>query len=215
MTLIFKLISAAVITTAIVSSNSASAVTLYSTLGGTEAGGDTLASVGPVLNDWIKTGTAATLNSATFNLSLEGSSPVGSFQVFAAKIVNGGIAQFAVLGTIQDASLTNTFAYYTINALNYALDANSFYVVGLNNTNHSSATWGSTVDQSVLNRPSVVAGTYYFNSVGGVQANAGGPYELAVEAGGSVPEPATWGLMLVGFGLVGVVVRRRGGIVAA
>lgn len=32
--------------------------------------------------------------------------------------------------------------------------------------------------------------------------------------GGAVPEPATWALMIAGFGLVGVAARRRGGLVA-
>jgi len=45
----------------------------------------------------------------------------------------------------------------------------------------------------------------------------GGPSNLALDAisvsgpsvGGSVPEPATWGLMLLGFGLMGATVRAR------
>ncbi|QXQ08678.1 PEPxxWA-CTERM sorting domain-containing protein [Sphingosinicellaceae bacterium] len=31
----------------------------------------------------------------------------------------------------------------------------------------------------------------------------------------AVPEPATWGLMLVGFGAVGITARRRSNVVAA
>jgi len=30
-----------------------------------------------------------------------------------------------------------------------------------------------------------------------------------------VPEPATWGLMIVGFGMIGVVARRRKAVVTA
>lgn len=37
---------------------------------------------------------------------------------------------------------------------------------------------------------------------------------LATSAAGAVPEPAAWGLMLVGFGLVGGVLRRRGAVAA-
>ncbi len=48
-------------------------------------------------------------------------------------------------------------------------------------------------------------------------AGGGGPSNLALDAvsvsgpqaGGSVPEPATWGLMLLGFGLVGATARGR------
>lgn len=44
-----------------------------------------------------------------------------------------------------------------------------------------------------------------------------GPTGLQVEIAGAsfVPEPATWGLMVVGFGLVGVSARRRKNVVAA
>jgi hypothetical protein len=195
---------------AITSAGGVSASTIYSTLGGVEAGGDPLGAVGPVLNDWIKTGGALTLTSATFNLLLIGESS-GSFNVFAAKITNTGLAQFATLGTIQDSSLTSSFALYTVQAT-YKLDANSFYVVGLLDNNNSSATWGSTTDPTVLSRPAVVAGTYYYNTVGGLQLNAGGPYELSVNA---VPESATWSFMLVGLGLSGVALRRRRTTVAA
>lgn len=43
------------------------------------------------------------------------------------------------------------------------------------------------------------------------------PFTLldGVTATAAVPEPATWGLMLVGFGLVGAAARRRSNIVAA
>ena len=41
--------------------------------------------------------------------------------------------------------------------------------------------------------------------------NDGGPAGLRVEVGGTaaVPEPATWGLLVVGFGFVGFAARRR------
>lgn len=37
---------------------------------------------------------------------------------------------------------------------------------------------------------------------------ANDPYEIWYVRGGAVPEPATWALMLLGFGAVGVAVRR-------
>ena len=56
------------------------------------------------------------------------------------------------------------------------------------------------------------AGFYTFSLSYG--ETAGGPAVLAFNvnggpAGGGVPEPATWGMMLAGFGLVGAGMRRR------
>jgi PEP-CTERM motif len=34
-------------------------------------------------------------------------------------------------------------------------------------------------------------------------------FTLAGGGGGGVPEPATWAMMLIGFGIVGVSMRRR------
>ena len=183
--------------------------TLYDTLGGVENGGDPLAAVGPYLNDWILTGPTATLTSATFNLSLAGA-PTGSFQAWVAKVdpmSMSGVTQYATLATIADTTLTGSFATYVVSpAFTYVLAANSFYVVGLYDSGASDAIWGNTVDPTVLARPSVIAGEFYYNSAGGVQANAGGPYELAVDVT-NVPEPAAWAMMLAGFGAVGVALR--------
>lgn len=194
----------------------AQAYTIYNTLGGVENGGDALAVAGPYLNDWIKTGSTASLSSATFNLSLAGA-PTGSFQVWAAKIDSSapsGISQYATLATVADNTLTSNFATYTFSPYStYKLDANSFYVVGLHDNGSSDAVWGNTVDPMVLSRPSVIAGEYYYNN-GGVQANAGGPYELSVNVAG-VPEPASWALMLVGVGAMGGALRSRRRAVAA
>ncbi len=35
---------------------------------------------------------------------------------------------------------------------------------------------------------------------------------IGMTATGSVPEPATWGMMIVGFGIIGSTLRRRGGV---
>lgn len=199
-----KSIIAAAGIAAMAASSGSLAYTIYNSLGGVENGGDPLSAVGPYLNDWIKIGRAATLDSATFNLSLQGA-PTGSFEVWAAKIVPGGVAQYATLATIQDSSLASSFASYTIKT-SYTFDPNSFYVVGLYDSGSSSAIWGNTLDPSVLARQSVVNGKYYYNS-GGVQPNSLGPYELSASVAG-VPELATWCLMLFGFGIVGLAVRR-------
>ena len=90
--------------------------------------------------------------------------------------------------TVQDASLTSAFALYTfVLATPVWLTAGTPYAVGVADTGNSAAILGNTLTPFVLNRPAVVAGAVYYNN-GGVQANAGGPYELSLS---TVPEPAT------------------------
>ena len=47
------------------------------------------------------------------------------------------------------------------------------------------------------------------NTLDFIVYNTGGPGGLRVEMGGSVPEPASWAMMLGGFGLVGGAMRSR------
>jgi hypothetical protein len=63
------------------------------------------------------------------------------------------------------------------------------------------ATFGNTVDPLVLARPSVVTGAFYFHTVGGIDPNSDGPYDVIVNA--SVPELSTWAMMLLGFAGLG------------
>lgn len=60
------------------------------------------------------------------------------------------------------------------------------------------------------------AATYFenarFNSSAGqivITSFTNGSFGAVLDASAAVPEPATWGMMLVGFGLVGVGMRRR------
>ena len=54
------------------------------------------------------------------------------------------------------------------------------------------------------------SGTYVWSWGGDGNADS-----LTINIAGSVPEPSTWALMLLGFGLAGVAMRRRSGAVAA
>lgn len=63
----------------------------------------------------------------------------------------------------------------------------------------------ASLDQYLLNQ-----GTYtiaYRGTVTGPPAGVGSNITFA--AASAVPEPATWGLMILGFGGVGFVLRRR------
>jgi hypothetical protein len=136
----------------------ATAYTIYNSIGGVENGGDPLAAAGPYMNDWVKISRASVLRSASFTLARAGA-PTGSFDIWAAKLVPGGTSQYATLATVQDTSLTSSFATYTVKAA-YVFDPHATYVVGLYNSNNSNAVWGNTIDPSVLARRSVTNGAY-------------------------------------------------------
>jgi hypothetical protein len=61
----------------------------------------------------------------------------------------------------------------------------------------------------------LLSGTSYFAIVSGFSNNSFGAYNLAitgpgnVSIGGAVPEPTTWAMMLLGFGLIGGAMRRK------
>jgi hypothetical protein len=51
---------------------------------------------------------------------------------------------------------------------------------------------------------------YDFDNQAGLDAGRGiGLYELSLSTFGAVPEPSTWAMLLVGFGLIGVSLRRK------
>ncbi|GJI98691.1 hypothetical protein RugamoR57_54090 [Duganella caerulea] len=92
-----------------------------------------------------------------------------------------------------------------IRALNL-FGANGFLLVGSQDTvNHNALdqAWGFAGGPHTL-----LAGTYTLQVLGYVAANAGGSYSatMAIDA---VPEPATYGMLLAGLGLVVFVARRR------
>ena len=109
---------------------------------------------------------------------------------------NGGL--FQSQGNILGAALTDTFAYELFDASNNKLES-----VWLNNAN------GFT---QLMSR-NLAAGHYTI----GLAANA--PIDPAfmlkfLTPIGSVPEPSTWTMMILGFGAIGVNLRRRRVVVA-
>lgn len=198
--------------------SAAQAFSIYDTLGGAENGGDPLAAVGPVLADWFRSDAGPSiLNSVTLNLRLD-AAPNTGFDIVVTRLdAKLNPTTIVPITAVSDSSLTDAFQTYTYTiGTRYTLLPGSFYVIAVVDMGGSAAVWGNTVDPMVLARPDVIAGAFYFNTAGGVQANAGGPYELNVDAG-NVPEPAAWTLTLVGLGGLGVALRsaRRPRAVAA
>ena len=90
--------------------------------------------------------------------------------------------------------------------------------IRLNGVTFSAGAVGFSSFTSFATSTGFVAGA---NTLTFVTHNDGGPAGLRVEVGGTadatgaVPEPSMWGLMVVGFGLVGSAARRRGTTVVA
>jgi hypothetical protein len=113
-------------------------------------------------------------------------------------------------GTVSDTSLTSSAMSVTF-ALSATLAANTRYWIQLSSPDGGQVAWSDSSDQLALG----VAGEYYADVLHGVQPNTGGSYQMAVLGSvlepttDPVPEPATWAMMLLGFGGLGAVLRRQ------
>jgi hypothetical protein len=76
--------------------------------------------------------------------------------------------------------------------------------------------WSTASGQNFLGRsvsgPSVVSGQSYTLAFRGLSTSDNTVFldKVSASVSGAVPEPATWGMMILGFGLVGMSMRRRG-----
>jgi hypothetical protein len=202
----------------------ARATVIYDATGGVEMGGDVIdpnapggVGVGPVAADRFFSPIASTLSSVTLNLKLNGP-PLSGFTVdlWPDSTSTPGLPVFGMetkIASVSDSSLTSSFALYTFAPVStIKLNPNTFYDIGvdtgtvLGEPAVTAASFGNTIDPGVLARPSVNLGAFYFHTVGGVDPNSDGPYELTVNV--SVPEPSTWAMMLIGFAALGFAGRR-------
>jgi hypothetical protein len=161
----------------------------------------------------------------TFNVSLLDdlrfrNSPDSNHFSFAFNL--GGLS--ANIGSITDNG-TGTFASVPgpvnqspFGSFQYALDCNSGCITGYNAASPSQLNFvvtgaGALTVANLTATSSANYGNVLFAadvvSPGGFTGNVGGG------GGGGIPEPATWGLMLLGFGGMGAMLRNRRRQVAA
>lgn len=181
---------------------SAPAGVLYDNLGAVSAGADPVASFGPLADSFSTGAQAVTVDAITVLIEGDpGGSGVTDFALLADNDTAPGavIAETQIPDSATAATLTPLPGYAYI-----SLSPNTRYWIELSSADNSSVNWSYSYDTTGVG----VAGEYFANT-NGVFANTGGPYQMQVSYAEAVPEPAAWSLMLVGFGGLGALVRRR------
>ncbi|NJC07309.1 choice-of-anchor A domain-containing protein [Polymorphobacter fuscus] len=165
--------------------------------------------------------TAATgsFSSQWGSAALTGGTGVGTdvFSVTTGDL--GGIYALRLIGTAGSKAIINvsgsTFGgYFSFDRGNYAVsdvtfnfvDAQSVGLNGVTLAGSILAPLANVVQQGGLIGGSVVARNY---TSGGATIGGDGRFEVADYAAGAVPEPATWAMLITGFGMVGSAMRRR------
>ena len=151
----------------------------------------------------LLTATATTADAATYAFDLSGSRNA-SFTLDTADATSSFFqTNFAnVTGTFD--GMTQTASLINFSAVSFIADLN---IVGtsLGFTQFS----GPALYTGSNDSPVFTPGTYQLTSI--VSGNS----TLTITEGtGAVPEPASWALMIAGFGLVGIAARRRSAVAA-
>ncbi len=117
---------------------------------------------------------------------------LGSFsETFTFNLPTAGTTGVSLISIAVDAATNVNFSSATLNGIALALSPNGMIETG-----------GLSLATTAGLQTLIVNGT------SGGNGSFGGNVSFA-PAGGAIPEPATWALMILGFGLVGGMMRRR------
>lgn len=173
-----------------VSPMSAFASNVYDSTGGTENGGDLLTGgAGMLLFNRVYVGSGTQLASVQVNVMRPAGAKAGQICFVAATVSMSGLPYGTkTLGCFSTGGIVADGQFHLMSIPSsffaaYPLKTKKSYFFGLKDgpvSARSHLVIGNTIDPRVLARPSVVAGGTYFNQTGGLQANAGGPYEMSV-----------------------------------
>jgi hypothetical protein len=137
----------------------------------------------------------------------------GSFSAVSGLFgtMNGVVDFSNVVGTTLATSLPDFFSFNDGVGGSYKFSVDSVTTIAYTLSPDSKAIslylLGSTLDTFLGFDPTPTSLTLSFNSTGGSPYAASAT--LAIPPAPMVPEPATWGMVLLGFGAMGTMMRRR------
>jgi hypothetical protein len=160
----------------------------------------------PAVN--LGAGTYTVSNALTFETS-----GTGGFAAVAGGlgVMNGVLTFSSTVGATLADSVSNFFAFNDGLGGSYQFSVDSVTTLAYSSSPAAKAVTlyllGSTLDSFLGLDATPTSLTLSFNSTSGSPYSASAT--LAVPPAPMVPEPATWGMMLVGFGAMGAMMRRR------
>ena len=107
---------------------------------------------------------------------------------------------------LQSADITTTYT-----SLNQNID---FTSVLLNGTAFNLSAHGQTEGGNLLNQALLANNMLSVSGIAGTTAGADAAFSGTLSFARAVPEPATWAMMLIGFGAAGVSLRRKRPVLA-
>jgi|GEM_PF-1863328 len=161
----------------------------------------------------------------TFTAVMGGTSSVSGTGGFSgvtglSGTMNGKLLFSNLVGTTINQNLADFFVFKDGMGGTYNFSTTSVLTRGYANTPGVTSSFslyvlGNTVDTARGFSATPTSLTLSFNSTSNSAYSASATLAVPPEAPGVVPEPTTWALLMVGFGLVGYSARRRRNIVAA